>query len=167
MSKVLEKVEELRGMAVSLFLEAHDLAESLEAEGLSLEDARDSLKAIGNTQNVLHDAEHRLKRISARLDLCLTYQYENRLRLYVIRRETRNLGNWLTWDEINQGSSKVLNWDDKSFYLLDVARKSRDSHNTMENDPKRAEKVRGFQIGEHTWQIWSYDSSNNSWKLVD
>lgn len=167
MSKILEEAEKIRGLAADLFLRAHKLSDSLQAEELSLEDARESLKAVENTKNFLHDAEHRLGKVSLRLDLCLTYQHENRARLYVIRRRTKDLNSWLTWDEINQSSSTTLAWDQNEFFLLDVAKRTRDRRNSTENDPVRASKVRGFQVGEYTWQIWLYDSNGNSWKLVD
>ena len=167
MSKILDAVEEIQKLAADLFLKVHGLSETLQAEGLSLEDARESLKAVDDTKNILHDTENRLSKVSSRLDLCLTYQHENRARLYIIRRRTRDLNSWLTWDEINQSSSTPLAWDKNEFFLLDVAKSTRDRRNSMENDPVRASKVRGFRVGEHTWQIWSYDSNGNSWKLVD
>lgn len=162
----LEAIEAIYRQVTDAFVKAHDLMTSLEAEGLSLEAAKEIQKKVDHTLAALHDTEGRLKVIGQRMGLCQAYQYEARSLLYVICRETKDLGSPLTWDEIAEARrSSGWDWSSNAFVLLDVARRTRDRHNAHANDVNR--KDRGFRPGHHTWQIWAYKSQDNSWTLAE
>lgn len=157
-----DRVQQLQNAVMEVFTLAENLERELQAEGLDLADAKTSREISKYTLAVLASVVTRAQLIENRFALMETYAFEKRNRLYVVRREAKDIHKALTWQEISQFNH---NWARDQFYSVDVARKTRDSYNAHENNTARTE--RGFVAGRIVYQLWSYQAEDNSWTIIE
>ncbi len=157
-----DRVQRLQDAISAVFAESDNLQRDLQAEGLDFAEAKEAYKISKYTLALLQATVTRAQMIENRFALMVAYAFEKRNRLYVIRREAKNIHKALTWEEIG---GFEFNWDGQQFHLLDIARKTRDRNNAHENNTARTN--RGFVAGRLVYQIWSYQAENNSWTLIE
>ncbi len=118
---------------------------------------------IDRARKMARNAEEQLIEAGAQIRLQSHINWAFRSRRYVVRRSASAAGTELTWRELRELSTDGP-WQSNRFGSLDTCRSHRESQNLRENTEPTVNK-RGWQKGAYVWEIWAYDSTDDSWKM--
>jgi hypothetical protein len=121
-------------------------------------------------KNSVRSMRHYVSNISSRCDdlsvdigMTLKLRYEQKSKLYMLRRLTAVIDTVPTWGELTGVPTGVTSWHKISDQNMYTAERLVRDRNTLESSPATSS---GYP-NHYTWQLWFFNSATDEWSKVE